>query len=336
MAVTTQEITDRYALYNGDSCEVLPTLPDNSVHMSVYSPPFAELYNYSSSPSDLSNCASYEQFLEHYEFIVREIARVTKPGRMTCMHAMDTRQGGAWHDFPGDIIRLHEKHGFHYHSKHVIWKEPLRQAIKSRAQGLMHKQIVKDATKCYAAAPDYLIVMRKRGTNPEPVTHPKGMLKYAGSDQPNHELVSKYSDWKDPRTNKLAHYIWQRYASSVWMDIRPGRLLPYREAKESEEEKHVCPLQLDVIERCITLWSNPGDVILTPFLGIGSEAYCALKAGRRAVGIELKPSYFRQASRNIRAAILGTDEDDQPTLKLMTDEPEELDEDSIPDEVEES
>lgn len=315
MAVIRQNINDLWALYNGDCCEVLPELKDNSVHLSVYSPPFAELYNYSSSERDLSNCLNYEQFLEHYDFVVQQIARVTKPGRLTCVHCMDKRQnGGHWVDMPGDIIRLHEKHGFHFHSRHVIWKEPLRVAIRTRSLGLMHKQIVKDSTKCHAAVPDYIVIMRKQGENKEPVTHKEGFSSYAGETPIPHDLQEKYKGWTDQKTNKLSHWIWQHYASSVWMDIRAGRLLPYKPARESDEEKHVCPLQLDVIERCLALYSNPGDVVLTPFLGVGSEAYCAVKMGRKAIGVELKESYYSQAVRNVSSAL--EPDDDQFIMKL--------------------
>lgn len=301
MAVIQQEVTDQYAAYNGDCCEVVPTIKDESVHITIYSPPFAELYNYSSSDRDMSNCRNYTEFLEHYEFIVKEIYRITRPGRLSCVHCMDLKGAGnnSWRDFPGDIIRLHEKMGFYYHSRHTIWKEPLRVAIRTRALGLMHRQIVKDSTQCKAAGADYIIVFRKPGQNSEVVGHPRGLTTYAGANQPSHELFAKFANWKDPKTNKLSHYIWQRYASSVWMDIRGGRVLPYKPARETEEEKHVCPLQLDVIERCLTLYSNPGDVMLTPFMGVGSEICGALQYGRKAIGVELKETYYRQAIKNI-------------------------------------
>lgn len=304
MAVIEQKIGERYAAYNGDCCEVVPTLPSGSVHMSVYSPPFAELYNYSSSDADMSNCRNYEEFLEHYEFIVSQIARVTKPGRISCVHCMDLKgPSGYSRDFPGDIIRIHEKYGMYFHSRRAIWKEPLRVAIRTRSLGLMHRQIVKDSTRCTVAGADYLLTFAKAGGNEEPVSHPSGLSKYAGETRPPADLVAKYKDWEDPKTNKLSHWIWQRYASSVWMDIRIGRVMPYKAAKEKDEEKHVCPLQLDVIERCLALWSNPGETILTPFMGVGSEVYGSLINGRRAIGIELKPSYYRQAIKNIESAL---------------------------------
>lgn len=301
MAVIQQKLTDQYALYHGDCVEVLPGLPDGSVHLSVYSPPFSDLYNYSSDDRDMSNCATHEQFLEHYEFLIREIARLTMPGRLSAVHCMDLKKGSGLRDFPGEIIALHEKHGFVYHSRHVIWKEPLKVAIRTRSQGLMHKQIVKDSTVCRVALPDYVLAFRKKGKNPVPVAHPLGLSHYAGGRIVPPKLLHKYRGWLDPKTNKLSHWIWQKYASAFWDDIRNERLLPYREAKDQDDEKHVCPLQLDVIERCLTLWSNPGETVLTPFMGVGSEVYCAVKNGRKGIGVELKPSYFRQACRNVES-----------------------------------
>jgi DNA modification methylase len=304
MPVNHQIHTDKYSLYNGDSCEVLPEIPSESVGFCIYSPPFAELYNYSSSDRDLSNCRSYEEFLEHYRFIVEQVYRVLKPGRLTAIHCMDLKVNShRSRDFPGDIIRLHESVGFEYPGfRHAIWKEPLRVAIRTRSLHLMHRQIVKDSTLCGAAGADYLVIMRKPGENKEPVSHPKGLMTYAGENQPPAELVLKYAGWEDPSTNKHSHYIWQRYASSFWDDIRAGRVLPYKPAREKDDEKHVCPLQLDVIERGLTLYSNPGDVVLTPFLGVGSEIFAAVQNGRKGIGIELKETYYKQACRNIEHA----------------------------------
>lgn len=305
MAVLDQHVTEDFALYNGDCCEVIKTLPDDSVGFSVYSPPFAELYNYSNDPRDMSNCVNYDEFLEHYSFLVREIARVLKPGRIVAVHCMDLkRDGHGWQrDFPGDIIRVHEAAGLKYHSRHTIWKDPLRQAIRTRMKSLMHKQIVADSSMCHGAGGDYLIAFRNQGQNAEPIAHPNGFARYAGTDPVPQELVAKYArGWKDQKTNALSHWIWRRYASCVWMDVHAGELLPYREAKDEDEEKHICPLQLQVIERAIALWSNEGDVVFTPFLGVGSEAFVAVKMGRKAIGIELKPSYFRQAVKNVGKA----------------------------------
>ena len=302
MALIEQNITEKYALYNGDSCEVLPEIPDNSIHLSVYSPPFAELYNYSSSPRDLSNCKNYDEFMVHYNFIVKEIARITIPGRLTVVHCMDLKKDDALKDFPGDIIKLHEKHGFMFHQRTAVWKEPLRVAIRTRSKGLMHRQIVKDSTLCNNAGADYILAFRKKGANILPVSHPSGLSEYSGERQIPQDLISKYKDWKDPKTNKLSHWIWQQYASSFWDDIRGGNVLPYKAAKETEEEKHVCPLQLDIIERVVVLWSNKNEKVLTPFMGVGSEVYTAVKLGRKGIGIELKPSYYRQSVKNIELA----------------------------------
>lgn len=306
MAVARQNITDKYAIYQGDCVEVMPNLPSSSVGFSVYSPPFSGLYNYSSDPQDLSNCKSDEEFLTHFEFVVREIARLTKPGRLTAVHCADVpRTGGVLYDLPGAIIRLHEQHGFRYTARYAIWKEPLTVAIRTRALGLMHRQIVKDSSLCANAGADYILAFRRVGENQEPIRHPVGLSNYAGEREPPEGFKQKYAGWDDPQTNKLAHWIWQQYASSIWDDIRLGRVLPYRAARDPEDEKHVHPLQLDVIDRCLTLWSNPDDVVLTPFMGVGSEVYGALCSGRRAIGIELKESYYRQALKNVEMAKYG-------------------------------
>ena len=305
MAVTEQINTDRYALFNGDCCEVLPSIPDQSIGCSVYSPPFGDLYAYSNDERDMSNCTSHEEFLEHYRFLVNEIFRATKPGRMTAVHCMDLKRGQAQRDFPGDIIRLHEEIGWHFWGRVTIGKDPWLVARRTRMRTLMHKMIVQDSTKTRPAGADYVVFMVKPGENKEPVANPEGLFRYAGGMEVPPHLVAKFgtSGWDgDQRTNRLSHWIWRRYASPVWDDIRSGRLLPYMDAKEVDEEKHVCPLQLDVIERSLTLYSNPGDAVLTPFLGVGSEAYVAVQMGRKAVGIELKPSYFRQAVKNVQQA----------------------------------
>ncbi len=310
MAVNNSVITDEYAIYEGDCCEVMPRFPDGCIGMSVYSPPFGGLYCYSSDDGDLSNCKSYDDFFAHYEFVVAEIARLTMPGRLSCVHCMDVprpgstaQYSGGLRDFPGDIIRLHEKHGFIYHNRHSIWKEPLKTAIRTRSAALMHRQIVADSALCRSALADYLLVFRKHGTNLQPIAHPMGLTQYAGAKPLPEDLVKKYGGgWPDQKTNKLSHTIWQRYASAFWDDIRIGRVLPFRDAKDEDDEKHVHPLQLDVIDRCLTLWSNPGDTVLTPFMGVGSEVYGAVVAGRRGLGVELKSSYFKQATRNLAAA----------------------------------
>lgn len=308
MAVAEQSIGKDYALYLGDCCEVMPGLPKESIHLSIYSPPFAGLYHYSSSERDLSNSRGYSEFMAHYGFVVQEIARLTLPGRMTAVHCMDIPQGntgsGSDHllDFPGDIIRLHAKLGFLYVARYSVWKEPLTVRNRTLAKNLAHRTIVDDSSRCSAATADYLLVFRKSGVNPIPITHPHGLTEYAGSREIPRELLH-FRNWQGNQIeNRYSHWIWRQYASAFWDDVRLDRVLPYKEARDPDDEKHVHPLQLDVIERCIVLWSNPGEVILTPFMGVGSEVYAALTLGRRAIGIELKPSYYRQALANIQLA----------------------------------
>ncbi len=304
MNVLDQVVTPRYALYNGDCLAVIPELPEKSIHISIYSPPFAGLFHYSSSERDLSNCKDYAEFMQHYEFVVRELFRVTIPGRVTAVHAMDVpREGanlnGGLIDFPGDIIRLHEKIGFRYSARYCIFKEPLAVRNRTMSKGLAHKQIVEDSVLCDNAGADFLLMFRKKGVNPIPVAHPLGLSEYAG-ERPIPPELMRYKGWKGRQIeNRLSHLIWRRYASSVWDDIRIGHVLPYKEAREAEDEKHCHPLQLDVIDRCLTLWTNPGETMLTPFLGVGSEAWSAVRLGRKAIGIELKSVYFKQATRNL-------------------------------------
>lgn len=313
MAIKHQTITDRFALYNGDCIEVMRDLPSGVVDLSVYSPPFCGLYNYSSDERDLSNCRNYAEFFEHYEYVISEIARLTKPGRLTAVHCMDVagtgngptarmgiaaNVGSGLIDFPGDIIRAHEKHGFQYCMRRVIWKEPLGVRNRTMAKGLAHKQIVEDSTLCDVAGGDYLLCFRKKGENEIPVAHPTGLHSYAGERQIPHEL----HEWKGHKgkqtENRFSHWIWRQYASCVWDDIRIDRVLPYRESREKDDERHVHPLQLDVIERACVLWSNPGETVLTPFMGVGSEVYGAVLNGRRGIGIELKGTYYKQAVQN--------------------------------------
>lgn len=319
MAVTTQEVTDRYAIYNGDCMEVLPTLPEGKVHLSVYSPPFAGLYNYSSSERDFSNCRDYDEFFEHYGFLVAELARVTMPGRMTCVHCMDVPTGNTgcdtMLDFPGDIIRLHQKHGWGFVARYAVWKEPLAVRNRTLAKNLAHKTIVDDSSRCSAASADYLLAFRRKGQNPVPIAHPTGLTEYAGERAIPADL-HRYKNWKGKQTeNRYSHWIWRQYASAFWDDVRLDRVLPYRESRDPDDERHVHPLQLDVIDRCVQLWSNPGEVVLTPFMGVGSEVYSAVRAGRRAIGVELKPSYYKQAVRNLAAALReGAQLERQPGL----------------------
>lgn len=311
MDVIDQEINDRYAVYNGDCIDVMAKLPDKSVHLSVYSPPFAGLYHYSSSERDLSNARDYDEFFEHYEFVVRDLQRLTVPGRMTAVHCMDVPSGNSGSDylidFPGDIIRLHEKNGFRYIARYAVWKEPLGVRNRTMAKNLAHKTIVDDSSRCSVASADWLLVFRKKGENPIPIAHPVGLLDYAGARQIPPEL-HKYRGWTGKQTeNQYSHWIWRQYASAFWDDVRLERVLPFRKARDEEDEKHVHPLQLDVIDRCLHLWSNPGEIVLTPFMGVGSEVYSALRLRRRAIGIELKPTYYNQALKNIHCAMSVAD-----------------------------
>lgn len=323
MSEMLTKITDKYCLYNSDCIEVMKQLDSESIHFSIYSPPFCGLYQYSSDERDLSNARTYEEFFEHYEFVVSEIARLTKPGRITAVHCMDVPKDGAnvcgFTDFPGDIIRLHERHGFEYTPRICIWKEPLAVRNRTMSKALAHIQVTEDSTLVNMACSDYLIPFRKKGENKEPVTHPVGLTKYAGA----RAIPSDLYQWKgfegDQTKNRFSHWIWRQYASAVWDDIR-GNLgetkhegvLPYEAGKEEEDEKHVHPLQLDVIERAVTLWSNRGDVVLTPFLGVGSEAFKAVNLGRKAIGVELKKTYFMQAVKNMQMA--EVEPVDQPDL----------------------
>lgn len=300
-----ESITDRYAAYLGDCIEVMAELPAESVHLSVYSPPFGGLYHYSSSDRDLSNCRSYEEFFEHYEYVVAELARLTMPGRMTGVHCMDVPSGnsGCDHlrDFPGDIIRLHERLGFRYIARYCVWKEPLGVRNRTMAKNLAHKTIVDDSSRCSVASADYLLMFRRKGDNPIPIAHPVGLLEYAGSRQMPSDIL-RYKGYKGNQIeNRYSHWIWRQYASAFWDDVRIDRVLPFQQAKEDEDEKHVHPLQLDVIDRCVTLWSNPDETVLTPFMGVGSEVYGAVTAGRRGIGVELKETYYRQAIRNLES-----------------------------------
>lgn len=322
MASGGKVITDNYALYRGDCIEVAKSLPDGCVHLSVYSPPFCGLYNYSSSDRDLSNCRSYEEFFEHYEFVVQDIHRLTMPGRISAVHCIDipgsgANLGGGLHDFPGDIIRLHDRLGFQYIARHSVWKEPLGVRNRTMAKGLAHQQVVEDSSLCEVASADYLLIFRKRGENPVPITHPAGLTKYAGERQIPAELHA-FRGWTGKQTeNRFSHWIWRQYASAFWDDVRIARVLPFKESRDQDDERHVHPLQLDVIERVVVLRSNPGETVYTPFMGVGSEVYGAIVNGRRGVGIELKESYYRQAVKNCAAA-MTVETNDQETLNLTS------------------
>lgn len=284
MKVLDQDVGDRFAAYHGDCVDVMRGMPDASVHFSVFSPPFASLYTYSNSPRDMGNVRTHSEFYEHFRFGVRELFRVTKPGRLVSFHCMDLptskeRDGFIGiADFRGELVRLFQSEGWILHSQVVIWKDPVTAMQRTKALGLLHKQIKKDSCMSRQGIPDYLVTMRKPGVNPEPVTH----------------------------TNEdFPVQLWQRYASPVWMDINPSDTLQYRSAREDEDERHICPLQLEVIRRALKLWSNPGDVVFSPFMGIASEGVVSLEEGRRFVGAELKASYYKQAVANLRAAREG-------------------------------
>jgi hypothetical protein len=305
VAVAEQEITNKYALYCGDCIETMNSLPPEKINLSVYSPPFGGLFHYSSNERDLSNCVDYDQFFDHYAFVVRGLFRLTMPGRMTAVHCMDVPSGncGTDHliDFPGDIIRLHEKEGWKYIARYSIWKEPLAVRNRTMAKNLAHKTIVEDSSRCSVASADYLLVFRRNGVNPVPIRHAQGLLEYAGGRKMPVELL-KYRGWKGNQIeNRYSHWIWRQYASAFWDDIRISRVLPFKQSRDEQDEKHIHPLQLDVIERCLVLWSNPGENIFTPFMGVGSEVYAAVASERKGIGVELKPSYYRQAVKNVRA-----------------------------------
>lgn len=277
MEVINQYLGRNFALYNGDSCEVLQGLEDESIDLSVFSPPFADLYTYSDSERDLGNCKNADEFYVHFKFIAEQLNRVMKSGRNVCIHCMDLpslkfRDGFiGLKDFPGEIIRIFEDVGFIYHSKVTIWKNPVVAMQRTKAIGLLHKQLKKDSTLSRQGIADYIVVMRKKGENKVPVIHTNENFP-----------VEK----------------WQEWASPVWMDINQSNTLQANSARDDKDEKHICPLQLDVIERCVELWSNEGEVVLSPFAGIGSELYQSLKMKRKAIGIELKTTYYNQAVKN--------------------------------------
>lgn len=281
MNVKDQVINKDYALYCGDSCEVLTEIPNNSIHYSIFSPPFQSLYVYSNSDHDLGNCRTPAEFYDQFKFIGKELYRVLMPGRLMSFHCMNLptskeRDGFIGiRDFRGELIQFFQELGFIYHSEVTIYKNPVTAMQRTKALGLLHKQLKKDSCMSRQGIPDYLVTMRKPGDNPEPVTHTNDTFPVR---------------------------VWQHYADPVWMDIDPSDTLQYKSARENEDERHICPLQLTVIRRGIELWTNKNDIVLTPFMGIGSEAYMAVKMNRRAVGIELKDSYYRQAVANVKEA----------------------------------
>lgn len=302
---------DNYTLWNGDCVQVARGLPADSVHMVIYSPPFESLYTFSDDPRDMSNCSDSATFWAHYRFLIAEYYRSLKPGRLAAIHCMNLptsklRDGFiGMRDFRGEIIRAHQDAGFIYHSEVMIRKDPVAAMQRSKAIGLLHKQVVKDSTISRMAIPDYVVVMRKPGDNAEPVSGPFDAY-YGNEAKPDGALKSdsnfRGTSWDKPGDPWYSVAVWQRYAEPVWLDIAQGDVLSRKEARDEKDEAHLSPLQLTVIRRAIDLWSNPGDVIFSPFAGIGSELYVALQMGRKAIGSELKPSYFKQAVANCKAA----------------------------------
>lgn len=282
MKVLNQKIEEFYSLYHGDSCEVLKRLPDDSVHYTLFSPPFSSLYTYSNSDRDMGNSKNDDEFYKHFEFLVNEVYRITMPGRLLSFHCiniplMKQRDGViGLKDFRGDLIKMFVNAGFIFHSEVCIWKNPVIEMQRTKALGLLHKQIKKDSSMSRQGIPDYVITMRKPGENPEPIEH----------------------------TNESFPVdLWQKYASPIWMDIRQSDTLQKKSARAEEDERHICPLQLEVIKRCICLWTNPGDIVLDPFAGIASTNYMALRLDRRTIGVELKESYYQQGVLNCEMAM---------------------------------
>ena len=288
MKVLDQVTKNKYAVYNGDSCEIVKAIPDNSIHYTIFSPPFASLYTYSNSDRDMGNSKGDDEFYNHFIYLAKELYRITMPGRLLSFHCMDLplmkeRDGViGLKDFPSIIRQIFEDCGFIYHSKVTIWKNPVTEMQRTKALGLLHKQIRKDSAMNRQGIPDYIVTMRKPGDNPERISH-------------THETFPVD--------------VWQNYASPVWMDIRQSDTLQKKSAREDKDERHICPLQLEVIQRCVELWTNPGDIVLDPFAGIGSVPYVAVTMGRRGIGIELKDSYYNQAKNNLEIAVRGNSMD---------------------------
>lgn len=294
VACIDQCLTEYFSMFHGDCCEVIKGIPDETVGFTIFSPPFASLYTYSNSPRDMGNSRDYDEFWTHFSFLISELYRTTMPGRLCSVHCMNLPTTIQHHgyigiqDFRGDIIRAFEKAGWIYHSEVCIWKDPVTSMQRTKALGLLHKQILKDSCKSRQGIADYVCTFLKPGENPKPVSGP--FTEFVGDPSTFHN------------EGRLSIDIWQRYASPVWMDIRPNRTLQFRNARANDDERHICPLQLDVIERCLQLWSLEEDTVLSPFAGIGSEGYCAVKMGRRFIGIELKDTYYKCAVSNLRQA----------------------------------
>jgi len=291
MTILNQRHSENWSLYNSDCVELMRELDNDSIDYSCFSPPFSSLFTYSDSPKDMGNARNEKEFYNHFSFLVTELYRTIKPGRLVSIHcmlipAMKERDGYiGLKDFRGDLIRIFQKEGFIFHGEVTIWKDPLLEAVRTKALGLMHKQLCKDSSRCRQGLPDYIVTMRKPGENKNLVSHPEGLSVYAGETTPKGKVLS--------------HEIWRKYASPIWFDIRQTNTLNKIPARENKDERHLCPLQLDTIERCITLWSNPDDIVLSPFAGIGSEGYKAVEMGRKSIGIELKESYYNVAVKNM-------------------------------------
>lgn len=305
--VIDQASGQTWHMYHGDCCEVLNGIPDESVDFSVFSPPFASLYVYSDSERDMGNSESDEQFFEHFAYLVELLLKKVKPGRLVSVHCMNLPSTISHNgyigirDFRGEIIRTFDEKGWIYHSEVCIWKDPVVAMQRTKALGLLHKQVKKDSCMSRQGLPDYICTFRKPGKNEEPVA---GEFDYFAGDVDEFNCREKIG-------NKSID-IWQRYASPVWMDIKQSNTLNARMGRDNNDERHVCPLQLDVIERCLQLWSNPGDVVLSPFGGIGSEGVGALRADRKYIGIELKKSYFDAAIK-----FLAQEENEQQLPSLF-------------------
>lgn len=314
--VIDQYVTDDFALYHGDCVEVIKGIPDDSVHFSIYSPPFESLFTYSNSDRDMGNSSSTEEFWDHYRYLIAEQYRTMMPGRIVAVHVMNlpTTKGRdgfiGIRDFRGETIRAFQKKGFIFHSEIVVWKDPVVAMQRTKAMGLLHKTIEKDSAMSRMGIPDTIVVLRKPGDNPVPVSGRFDIDEYAGEDKP--DVASDAFNGEVERWNSIN--IWQRYASPVWYDINQSNTLNYKAGRDHADERHICPLQLDVIDRCLQLWSLPGETVLTPFLGVGSEAYQSLLRNRKPIGIELKESYFAQAKKNADKAIV-----DRDTLDLFGD-----------------
>lgn len=301
--VYNQEITDKWSMYHGDCIKVIQGLPNESIHFSIFSPPFLSLYVYSDSNEDMGNSKTDKQFYSHFSFLIPELLRVLKPGRLISIHCslvpMTMQHEGiiGLKDFPGQLVNLFQSFGFIYHSKVMIWKDPLVQATRTKMLTLAHKQISKDSSRCAQGFADEILTFRKPGENPEPISHDRGFEQYIGE-----QAEPKYPKKDNPKINKYSHHVWQRYASPIWWDINQSDTLNFRAARDDRDERHICPLQLQVITRCLELWTNPEDVVLSPFAGIGSEGFESVRMGRKFIGIELKESYYLHAIKNLKLA----------------------------------